>query len=76
MKKVLIYCASGAGERAAYTLNEDAYQVVGLVDSNPETWGKPLYGMGGYWLPTRSGSRRMTGSSLQYRSMKRKSGGS
>lgn len=47
MTKVLIYCASGAGERVAYTLNEEEYQVAGLVDSNPETWGKPLYGMGG-----------------------------
>ena len=45
MIKTLIYCASGAGERVAYSLDDERYEVVGLVDSNPETWGKPLYGM-------------------------------
>ena len=46
MLKTLIYCASGYGERVAYSLNEDEYKIVGLVDSNPETWGMPLYGLG------------------------------
>ena len=48
MVKTLIYCASGAGERVAYSLDEMEYKIVGLVDSNPETWGKALYGLGGY----------------------------
>jgi len=46
MIRTLIYCASGAGERVAYSLDDTVYQVVGLVDSNPEVWGKPLYGFG------------------------------
>lgn len=44
MIRTLIYCASGAGERVAYSLDDTVYQIVGLVDSNPEVWGKPLYG--------------------------------
>lgn len=47
MIKTLIYCASGAGERVAYSLDDEKYEIVGLVDSNPETWGKHLYGLGG-----------------------------
>ena len=39
MKKTLIYCACGAGERVAYSLDDEQYEIVGLVDSNPETWG-------------------------------------
>lgn len=49
MIKTLIYCASGAGERVAYSLDDEKYEIVGLVDSNPETWGKHLYGLGGYF---------------------------
>lgn len=45
MKKTLIYCACGAGERVAYSLDDEQYEIVGLVDSNPETWGRLLYGM-------------------------------
>lgn len=48
MIKTLIYCASGAGERVAYSLDDEKYLVVGFVDSNPETWGEHLYG-GGYF---------------------------
>ena len=48
MIKTLIYCASGTGERVAYSLDDERYEVIGLVDSNPEVWGKSLYGMGGY----------------------------
>lgn len=44
MKRVLIYCASGYGERVAYSLNADEYKIVAFVDSNPETWGRELYG--------------------------------
>lgn len=35
MIKTLIYCASGAGERVAYSLDDEKYLVVGFVDSNP-----------------------------------------
>lgn len=45
MVKTLIYCASGAGERVMYSLDDEKYEIVGLVDSNPETWGKRIYGM-------------------------------
>lgn len=48
MVKTLVYCASGYGERVAYSLDDEKYEIVGLVDSNPETWGKPLYNLGGY----------------------------
>lgn len=53
MVKTLIYCASGYGERVAYSLNDEEYQVVGLVDSNPETWGKSLYGLGRVLPPSK-----------------------
>ncbi len=53
MVKTLIYCASGYGQRVAYSLNDDEYEVVGLVDSNPETWGKPLYGLGEVLPPSK-----------------------
>lgn len=43
-KRVVIYCASGYAERVAYSLNEDTFEVIGLTDSNPEIWGKRLYG--------------------------------
>lgn len=45
MVKTLIYCASGAGERVAYSLDDERYEIIGLVDSNPEVWGKSLYGI-------------------------------
>lgn len=37
MIKTLVYCASGTGERVAYSLDDEHYEIVGLVDSNPET---------------------------------------
>lgn len=43
MKKVIIYCANGYGERVAYSLNKDEYDIVAFSDSNPETWGRKLY---------------------------------
>lgn len=43
-KRVLIYCASGYAERVAYALDDERYTVIGLLDSNPETWGRTLYG--------------------------------
>lgn len=49
----MIYCASGAGERAAYSLDNEKYEIVGLVDSNPETWGKHLYGIRGVIPPSK-----------------------
>ena len=53
MVRVLVYCASGAGERVAYSLDDEHYQIVGLVDSNPEIWGKALYGLGGVIPPSK-----------------------
>ena len=44
MKKVLVYCANGYGERVIYSLNCDIYEVVGLVDKSKEIIGKSLYG--------------------------------
>lgn len=49
MKKVLIYCCTGNAEHVTYLLNEEEYEVIGYSDSNPETWGKTLYG--GYVYP-------------------------
>ncbi len=42
MTKVLIYCASGAAERVAFSLDDKQYKVVAMSDSNPEIWGKNL----------------------------------
>ena len=44
MIKTLVYCASGYGERVMYSLDDEKYDIIGLVDSNPETWGRALYG--------------------------------
>lgn len=46
MIKTLIYCAGGYAERVAYSLDDAIYQVVGLIDREPEFWGKMLYGLG------------------------------
>lgn len=45
MIKTLVYCATGYGERVMYSLDDEKYDVIGLIDSNPETWGKCFYGM-------------------------------
>lgn len=52
MIRTLIYCASGAAERVAYSLDDTVYQVVALIDSNPEAWGKSLYGLGEVIAPS------------------------
>lgn len=52
MIKTLIYCASGYGERVAYSLDDEKYEVVGLVDSNPAVWGRRLYGLNGVYAPS------------------------
>lgn len=44
MKKVVIYCCTGNAEHVTYLLNDTEYQVVGYTDSNPETWGKQIFG--------------------------------
>lgn len=44
MRKVLIYCCTGNAEHVTYLLNEEDYEVIGYSDSNPESWGKHLYG--------------------------------
>jgi O-methyltransferase len=43
-RKVVIYCASGYGERVLYSLDDEKFEVVGFIDSNPEIWGKNLWG--------------------------------
>lgn len=48
-KKVIIYCAFGYGERVAYALDDERYEIIGFSDSNEETWDKCLYG--GYVYP-------------------------
>lgn len=52
MIKTLIYCASGYCEKVAYSLDDTVYQVVGLVDRNPELWGKTLHGLGKVIAPS------------------------
>ena len=49
MRKVLIYCCTGNAEHVTYLLNEEEYEVIGYSDSNPESWGKHLYG--GRYIP-------------------------
>lgn len=43
-KRIVIYCASGYGERVALSLDETKYEIVAFSDSNPEIWNKRLYG--------------------------------
>ncbi len=43
MKRVLIYCANGYGERVAYAIDEQ-FEVIGFADSNEETYGSELVG--------------------------------
>lgn len=43
-KRIVIYCASGYGERVALSLDEEKYEIVAFSDSNPEVWNKCLYG--------------------------------
>ena len=45
MIKTIIYCASGYAERVLFSLDETKYDVIALIDSNPETWGQTLYGL-------------------------------
>lgn len=52
MVKTLIYCASGYSERVAYSLDDTVYQIVGLVDGDPDLWGKMLYGLGKVIAPS------------------------
>lgn len=44
MRKVVIYCANGYGERVLFALDEEDYQVVAITDSNPKLWGWNLDG--------------------------------
>ena len=39
-KRVVIYCANGLGQRVAYSLDEEEYIVVAVVDSDPTAWGR------------------------------------
>lgn len=52
MLKTLIFCASSVGERVAYSLNPDKYEVIGFVDNNSEIWGRVLYGIGEVYPPS------------------------
>lgn len=52
MIKTLIFCASSLGERVAYSLNPDKYEIIGFVDNNPEIWGRSLYGIGVVYSPS------------------------
>lgn len=39
MEKIVIYCASGYGERVAYALDDTKYDIIGFIDSSQEAWG-------------------------------------
>lgn len=45
MKKVLIYCASGYGERVHHLLDEEEYEVIGFVDRNAEVQQQLVCGL-------------------------------
>ena len=45
MKKVLIYCASGYGERVHHLLDEEKYEVIGFVDRNAEVQQQLVCGL-------------------------------
>lgn len=45
MKKVLIYCANGYGERVAYSLDDEQYTVTGFIEEKEEKIGKTLLGL-------------------------------
>lgn len=40
MKKTVIYCANGTGQRAAYSLNDENYEIVAVVDGDSNSWGQ------------------------------------
>ncbi len=40
MKKVIIYCAWGYGDKARYSLDETQYEIVAFSDSNSSHWGR------------------------------------
>lgn len=44
MKKVLVYCCVGSAEHVTYLLNDENIEIIGYSDSNPEIWGKHLFG--------------------------------
>lgn len=43
MKRVLIYCANGYGERVAYAI-DDQFEVIGFTDGNEESFGQEIAG--------------------------------
>ncbi len=45
MIKVLIYCANGYAQKVMYSLDESQYQIIGIIDSNKESWNTSVDGV-------------------------------
>lgn len=43
-ERIFIYCAHGFGERIAYALPEEKYDVLGFIDDDNKLWDQSLFG--------------------------------